>query len=179
MRSASGRRLDAPPGTELVLRTIETIDSRHSAADQPFSALVGRAVSDTAGRVIIPEGSSAQLVIRQVSFVERSGSPELALNLQSITVEGRRYLVGTSDLTEDTATASGTNKRAADTLAGGAVGTVGGAITPGSKDPALGDAIGVGGPASQVLTEGRAVNIPAGTILRFRLDPPITLRAEQ
>jgi len=177
-RAARALRLDAPAGTELVVRTIETIDSRHSAGNQPFSALVGRAVSDASGRVIIPEGSSAQLVIRQVSFVGKSGSPELALDLKSITVEGRRYLVGTADLTEDSDI--DTDRRTADTLGdGAAVGTIVGASTVASKDAALGGPIGVGGPISQVLTKGGAVKIPAETVLRFRLDQPITLRAEQ
>ena len=179
-RAASGRTLDAPAGTELVVRTIETIDSRNSVANQPFSALVGRAVSDASGRVIIPEGSSAQLVSRRVSFVGRSGSPELALDLTSITVEGRRYLVSTADLTEDSDTDIGTNRRIADTVGvGAAVGTIVGASTAASKDAALGGPIGVGGgPISQVITKGRAVKIPAETVLRFRLDQPITLRAE-
>lgn len=152
-RAASGRRLEAPSGTELLVRTIETIDSRNSGADQPFSALVGRAVSDASGRVIIPAGSSAQLVIRQVSFVGKPGSPELALDLRSITVEGRRYLVSTADLTEDSDTDIGTNRATAETVGGG--------------------------PVSQVLTKGRDVTIPAETVLRFRLDQAITLRAEQ
>jgi len=178
-QAASDRRLEVPAGTELLVRTTETIDSRDSAADQRFSAQVSRGVADASGRVIIREGSIAQLVIRQVSFVGKSGTPELALDLKSITVEGRRYLVSAAELTEDIDTHIATNRR--ETVRGGAVGTIVGTLTlaSASKDQGL-DPIGVGGrPVSQLLTKGRDVKIPADTVLRFRLDQPVTLRAEQ
>jgi hypothetical protein len=172
-RATSGRRIEAPAGTELVVRTIETIDSRNSGADQMFSALVEHAVSDETGRVIIPQGASTQLVIRQVSSGGKTSSPELVLDIQSVTVGGRRYLVSTADLTEDNDTGIGTNKRAAERVgAGAAIGTVIGAITGGGKGAA-------GGAATQVLTTGRDVKVPSETVLRFRLDKPVTLRAEQ
>lgn len=165
-RAPSGRRIEAAAGTELVVRTIETIDSRNSGADQTFPALVERAVSDETRRVIIPEGSSAQLVIRQVSSSGKTGSPDLVLDIQSVTVGGRRYLVSTTDLAEDSDTGIGTNKRTAETVGeGAAIGTVIGATT--------------GGAATQVLTKGRDVKVPTETVLRFRLDKPVTLRAEQ
>ena len=43
-RAVSGRSLEAPAGTELVVRTVEKIDSRHAVADQTFSAIVGIAL---------------------------------------------------------------------------------------------------------------------------------------
>jgi hypothetical protein len=180
-RAPSARRIEAPAGTELVVRTIETIDSRNSGADQTFSALVERAVSDEAGRVIIPEGSSTQLVIRQVSSGGKTGSPEMVLDIQSVTVGGRRYLVSTADLTEDSDTGIGANKRTAETVGGGAaIGTVIGAIVGGGKGAAIGGLIGAGGgAATQVLTKGHDVKVPAETVLRFRLDKPVALRAEQ
>jgi hypothetical protein len=180
-RAPSARRIEAPAGTELVVRTIETIDSRNSGADQTFSALVERAVSDETGRVIIPEGSSTQLVIRQVSSGGKTGSPEMVLDIQSVTVGGRRYLVSTADLTEDSDTGIGANKRTAETVGGGAaIGTVIGAIVGGGKGAAIGGLIGAGGgAATQVLTKGHDVKVPAETVLRFRLDKPVALRAEQ
>jgi hypothetical protein len=164
-RAASGRRLDAPAGTELVVRTIETIDSRNFGADQTFSALVERAVSDETGRIIISKGSSAQLVIRQVSSGGKTGSPEMVVDVQSITIEGRRYLISRADLTEDNETGIGTS---AGTVAGG------------GKATAIGYLIGAAdGADTQVRTTGREVKVPSDTVLRFRLDKPVTLRAEQ
>ena len=179
-RAARARRLEAPAGTELVVRTVETIDSKDSGPDQIFSAIVEQAVTDASGRVIIPDNSSAQLVIRNVSSGGATGSPEMVLDVHSITVDGRKYLVSTTDLSEDSDTGIGTNKRTAATIGGGAaVGTVIGAIAGGGKGAAIGGLIGAaGGAATQVLTKGHNVKVPAETVLRFRLDKPVTLRAE-
>jgi hypothetical protein len=163
-RAASARRLEVPAGTELMVRTIETIDSRNSGANQSFSGLVEQSVSDQSGHAIIPEGSSAQLVIRQGSANGKTGSPEMVLDVQSVTVGGRRYLVA-----DDSDADIGASRRATQTIAGSAaVGTIIGAIPVGGT-----------GVTTQVLTKGRDVKVPAETLLRFRLDKPVTLRAEQ
>jgi len=179
-RAASSRRLEAPAGTELVVRTVERIDSKTAGADQIFSAIIEQAVTDASGRVIIPESSSAQLMIRNVSAGGATGSPEMLLDVQSITVDGRKYLVSTTDLEQDSDRGIGANKRTAATIGGGAaVGTIIGAIAGGGKGAAIGGVIGAaGGAATQVLTKGRNVQVPAETVLRFRLDKPVTLQSE-
>jgi hypothetical protein len=165
-RAVSDRRLEVPAGTELVVRTVETIDSRNAGADQIFSAIVEHQVTDASGRVIIPANSSAQLMIRQLSSGGARGSPEMALDVQSIAVNGRKYQVSTTDLAQDSGTGIGKNKRTAD--AGG------------TKGAAIGVLVGAaGGAGVQVLTRGRDVQVPAETVLQFRLDKPVTLRAAQ
>jgi hypothetical protein len=180
-RAVSDRRFDVPAGTELVVRTVERIDSRNAGGDQIFSAIVEHQVSDASDRVIIPANSSAQLVIRQLSSGGARGSPELALDVQSITVSGRKYQVSTTDLTQNSGTGIGKNKRTAETIGGGAaIGTIIGAIAGGAKGAAIGVLVGAaGGAGVQVLTRGRDVQVPAETVLTFRLDKPVTLRAAQ
>ena len=90
-------RVEARAGTELVVRTVEMIDSRNSVADQVFSAIVEQDV-DSDARVVVPAGSSAQLIIRQVSSGGATGSPEMALDIQSMTIAGRRYAVSTAEV---------------------------------------------------------------------------------
>jgi len=180
VRDVRSRSLEAPAGTELVVRTVETIDSETAGANQIFSAIIEQEVTDASGRVIIPVNSSAQLIIRNVSAGGATGSPEMLLDVQSITVAGLKYLVSTTDLTQDSNRGIGTNKRTAATIGGGAaVGTIIGAIAGGGKGAAIGGLIGAaGGAATQVLTKGHDVKVPAETVLRFRLDKPVTLRAE-
>lgn len=180
-RSLSGLRLEAPAGTELMVRTVERIDSRNAGAGQAFSALVERDVMDDSGRVIIPERSSAQLVIRQISDGGTTGSPEMVLDIQSITIEGRRYLTSTTDLSLTSGTGIGKNKRTAETVGGAAVlGTVIGAVVGGGKGAAIGGLVGAaGGAGVQVATRGHDVQVPAETALHFRLDRAITLQADQ
>jgi hypothetical protein len=175
-RAVSSRSLEAPAGTELVVRTVETIDSRNVGADQTFSALVEEAVTNATGRVIVPEKSSVQLIIRQLPSGGATGSSELVLDVQSITVDGRRYLVSTTDLTRGSDTGIGKNKRTAGTIGGGAaLGTIIGTMAGGGK----GAATGLEGAAgAQVLTRGRDVRVPAETVLKFRLDKPVTLQPE-
>lgn len=180
-RATRERGLEAPAGTELVVRTVETIDSRNAGADQTFAALFEQDVTDASGQVIIPERSSAQLIVRQMSSGGRTGSPEMVLDIQSITVNGRRYLVSTTDLTRDSDTGIGSNKRTGQVVGGGAaIGTLIGAIVGGGKGAVLGAVIGAaGGAGAQVMTRGREVRVPAETVLNFRLDRSVTLQAER
>jgi hypothetical protein len=176
-RAVSSRSLEAPAGTELVVRTVETIDSRNVGADQTFSAIVEEEVTNATGRVIVPEKSSVQLIIRQLPSGGATGSPELVLDVQSITVDGRRYLVSTTDLTRGSDTGIGENKRTAETIGGGAaLGTIIGTMAGGGKGAATGVLEGAAG--AQVLTRGRDVRVPAETVLKFRLDRTVTLQPE-
>jgi hypothetical protein len=180
-RSPGGHGLVVPAGTELVVRTVETIDSRDARTNQTFAALVEQEIENTSGHVIVPEGSHARLIIRHLSSGSKTGSPEMALDIQSIVVEGRTYQVNTTDLTLEGDTGIGKNKRTAETTGGGALlGTIIGAIAGGGKGAAIGAVVGAAGGASvQVLTRGKDVRVPAETILRFRLDRDVALQPER
>jgi hypothetical protein len=181
LHAVNGRNLEAPAGTELVVRTVETIDSRNVGSDQAFSAIVEQEVTNASGSVIIPERSSAQLVIRQVSQGGTTGSPEMALDIQSISIEGRRYLISTKDLVVNSDRGLGSNKRTAETVGGGAaLGTIIGAVAGGGKGAAIGAVAGAaGGAGVQIMTRGRDVRVPADTVLRFRLDRAVVFHPER
>ena len=180
-RAVDGRSLEVPAGSELVVRTVETIDSRHVGADQTFSAIVEQGVTNASGRVIIPERSSAQLIIRQMSSGGATASPEMILDVQSISIDGRRYRISTTDLVLKGDTGFGKNKRTAEAIGGGAaLGTLIGAIAGGGKGAAIGGLVGAaGGAGAQLLTRGRDVQVPSETVLTFRLDRPVTLQPER
>ncbi len=171
----SGYTTVLPAGTELQVRTIDSIDSKTAAERQTYAASIERDVVDNSGAVVIPKGSDARLIIRKVS-----GS-EVVLDLDSVTANGRRYVVSTADLTEKSRSGIGKNKRTAEMVGGGAVlGTLLGAIAGGGKGAVIGAVSGaaVGGVA-QVLTRGKEVRVPAETVLTFRLDQELRLRAER
>jgi uncharacterized protein YcfJ len=113
----------------------------------------------------------------------RSAAPTIgsSLVLRSITIAGRRYRVTTSDVTLESGTGVGKNRRTAEAVGGGAaLGGLIGAIAGGGKGAAIGVlAGGAGGAGVQVLTRGRDVQIPAETLLRFRLEKPVMLQADQ
>ena len=178
----SSRRTEIlPSGTELTVRTAEDIDSSTAVVGQTFSALVERDIRGESDSVIIPAGSHAVLVVREISSGGVTGSPDMVLDIQSMTVSGRRYLVSTTNLKQDADTGIGTNQRTAVAVGGGAaVGTIIGAIAGGSKGAAIGALIGAaGGAGVQVLNRGKDVRVPAETLLTFRLSQPATLQSER
>lgn len=168
-------------GTQLEILTNQTIDSKTASPNQLFPAQVNHDVVDNSGEVIVPKGSPAQLVIRSASGGGVTGTSDLLLDVQSITVHGRRYLVRTSSLREKGRGGLGANKRTAEMVGGGAViGSIIGAIAGGGKGAAIGAAVGAaGGAGAQVLTKGKEVIIPAETVLTFNLDQNVTLAPER
>ena len=177
-RSAiAGAARTLPTGTELAVRTNEEINSTASSEGRTYSAVIERDVMDDTGAVAIPRGSDAQLVVRSVSSGGVTGSPELALDLQSVAVSGQRYLVSTTDIQQRGTGGLGKNRRTAEMVGGGAVlGTVIGAIAGGGKGAAIGAIAGAGaGAAGQVLTRGKQVKVPAESVLTFKLDQPLRL----
>jgi len=170
---------DLPTGTEIAVLTNQTIDSSTASVGQTFSADVANNVMDEYGHVVIPKGSAAELVLRGASRSGVTSNAELALDLQSIRVGNRRYLVDTQDLEERASGGLGANKRTAEMVGGGAaLGTLIGAIAGGGKGAAIGAVAGAGaGAGTQILTRGKSVKVPAETTLRFRLDQPLGLQA--
>ncbi len=162
-----------PVGTRLSVRTNETIDSRTAVPGQTFAGQVAQDVTDASGAVAIPRGSNAQIVIRDVSRSGAvTGTNELALDLEWVSVDGRRYQIDTADISQRGNAGLGKNKRTGAFVGGGAaLGAVIGAIAGGGKGAAIGAISGAGaGAATQVLTRGKAIRVPAETLLTFRLD---------
>lgn len=171
------RSTSIPSGTEVTIRTNQTItaDVNKVASTQIYGGSVGEDVMDSSGKILIPKGSPAQL-----AAVKDSNS-NLALDLRSITVRGRRYTVEAGDV----AAASGgkyggigKNKRTGEFLGGGALaGTVIGALAGGGKGAAIGAlAGGAAGAGAQVLTRGKTLSVPAETMLKFRLEQSLVLQ---
>ena len=167
-------------GTEVPVRSEDTIDSAKAVEGQTYAGEMADDVRDANGDVVIPRGSNAQIVIRSASKGGRfRGASDLVLDLQSITVEGQEYLVSTSDLQERGKSGFGANRRTGEFTGGGAaLGAIIGAIAGGGKGAAIGAGAGAGaGALTQVLTKGSAIRVPAETILTFKLDKPIRVVA--
>ena len=162
-----------PQGTEIVVRANSRIQAKNENQGRIYTAVVDRDVRDQAGQVVIPRGSDAELIVRNVS------NREIQLDLESVNVGGRRYVVSTTD---DVVSSRGNNKdnvganqRTGKYVGGGAViGSIIGAIAGGGKGAAIGAAAGAGaGAIGQTVTRGRTVDVPSETLLTFRLDQPL------
>jgi hypothetical protein len=169
-----------PVGTEVAVRTDETIDSGKAVEGQTFAAEIAKDVRDADGDVVIPRGSNAQLVILSASRGGRfRGTSDLVLDLNSISVGGRRYRVDTADVAQKGRAGLGKNKRTGEFVGGGAaLGAIIGAIAGGGRGAAIGAASGAGaGAATQVLTKGGSIRVPAESLLTFKLDEPLRVVA--
>jgi hypothetical protein len=175
--TAAPAAMEVPAGTEIAVRNNDAINSTEASEGQTYSAVVVDDVRDNSGQVLIPKDSDAQLVVRNASSGGTTGSSELTLALHSVTVNGRRYLVNTEDVTQKGQQGIGKNKRTGEMVGGGAVlGTLLGAIAGGGKGAAIGAVAGAtAGGATQVLTRGKRVSVPAETVLRFQLNQPLEL----
>jgi hypothetical protein len=178
--AANGTRstVTLPAGTEISVMTNDSIDSATANEGQSFSADVAENVTNSAGRIVIPKGSEAELVLRKVRAQGKvTGNSELVLDLQSVKVNGRRYTISTEDVSQKGSDGLGANKRTATMVGGGAVlGTLIGAVAGGGKGAAIGAATGAAaGAGTEVLTRGKAVKVPSESRLRFRLDQPLQL----
>ena len=161
-------------GSTISVRTSNTIDAKKSDG-RVYTGTVDQDVTDGNGNDAIPRGSNAELVVKKAS------NKELSLDLESVTVNGQRFAVaaGDSQLSSTQRDGIGKNRRTGEYIGGGAaIGAIIGAIAGGKKGAAIGAGVGAGaGAGTQVLTRGKAVKVPAESLLTFRLEQPLQLGA--
>lgn len=167
----TSRPNEVPAGTEIDVRLETALSSSTAQVEDRFNATT-MADLYNGSRVLIPSGSSVRGVVTAVNKagrVDRTG--KLTLSFDRVTVNGRSYpLNGT--VTE--ALQSGGYRQDAGKIGGGAaVGAILGGILGGLKGALAGILIGGGGVVAA--TEGQDVNLPAGTVLRIRLESPVTI----
>ena len=171
--TASGSSTSAiPAGQELDVRLQNTLSSGTSQVEDRFIATTVVPLSVN-GRDLIPAGSEVRGVVSAVDSAGRlDRKARLSLTFDQITIGGRTYpMRGT--LVE--ALEGGGYKKDAGRIGTGAgVGAIIGGILGGFKGALAGILIGGGGVVAA--TEGREVELPAGTVLRLRLDAPPAVR---
>jgi hypothetical protein len=174
----TGRAVVIPAGTEVSIRTDETINSDKSSPGQLYAATIAEDVRGTHGAVAIPEGSRAKLLVRDITTGGDVHSPELVLDLFSVDVNGKEHRVVTTNVDVSSKKGVGTNRRTAEFGGGGAgLGALVGAIFGGGKGAAIGAASGAGGGLlTQIFTRGKRIEVPAESKLIFRLDRTLVLK---
>src|SRR6266545_3903106 len=82
-----------PAGTIIEVRTNEAINEESAAEGRTYSAELVRDIVGNGGRVLAPCGSPAKLVVLEVHEGGKIAGDRVQLGLQSITVNGRDYMV--------------------------------------------------------------------------------------
>lgn len=163
-----------PAGTELDVRLSQRLSSDTAQVEDRFEATTLVDVRQNGGRVIVPAGSVVRGVVTDVDDagrLERKG--KLSLTFDQIRISGRVYPIRG---TVTQAIEAGGYKEDVEKIgAGAAVGAIIGGIIGGVKGAITGILIGGGGVVAA--TEGKDVELPEGSVLRMRLDQPLTVRA--
>jgi hypothetical protein len=163
-----------PAGTSIQVRTTERIDA-NTMDGRVYRGTIESDVRDTEGRLAIPAGATAELVVR------RASDDELVLDLDSVTISGRRYAVDATRNRVGTAGEKlggiGANKETARNVGGGALlGAIIGGVIGGGDAALAGAAAGAAvGAGAQILTRGPRVSVPAEALLTYRLQSDINL----
>jgi hypothetical protein len=170
---------EIPAGTELVIRTNDSIEAKAGETTQrTYSAEVAREVESSNGTTLIPKGSPVTLAILNSQEAGTTGTQSLELAIQSVTIGGNTYNVQSGTVEQRGKEGLGGNERTGKMVGGGAIlGTLIGAVAGGAKGAVVGAVAGAGaGAAAQVMTRGNEVRVPAESVLTFRNDNPIYLQ---
>jgi hypothetical protein len=167
--------ISVPAGTELAIRINQRISVKTSRAGDHFSGEVVEPVLSN-GNIVIPRGTQ---VSGRVDEAHRRGHFEgrsiLELRLASMTLSGYQYPLDTHD---NVTTKRGKGRRSAGIIGGmtGAGMLIGG-IASGGVGLAIGAAAGAGsGTALAGGTGNRDIDIPAESIVHFRLADPLVVQ---
>jgi hypothetical protein len=156
-------------GTPLAIRINQHISVKTTRAGDRFTGEVEEPVVDANNRVIIPRGAPVEGIVdeshRRGHFKGRS---ILELRLTTLTLNGTQYALDTHDLTR---TKKGKGKRSAAFIGGGAgLGMLVGGVATGGVGLLVGGLAGAGtGTAIGGLTGNRDIEIPAESVVRFKL----------
>jgi hypothetical protein len=161
-----------PVGTEFDIRLQTPLNSGTAKPEDRFEATTILDYTPSGSReVVIPAGSTVRGFVSSVKAagkIERKGS--LTLSFDEIRVNAKSYRLRASvTQTLDPKVAEDMTRIGAAT----AVGAVIGGLLGGGKGALLGVLVGGGGTIAA--TEGSDVDLPAGTILRIRVDQPLEI----
>jgi hypothetical protein len=156
-------------GTSLAIRIDQRIRVKSAHAGDKFTGEVVEPVLASDNSVLIPKGALVGGVVdvahKRGHFKGRS---ELELQLTNLTLNGKDYALTTRDLMR---TKKGKGKRSAAMIGGGAgLGMLIGGVATGGVGLVVGGLIGGGaGTAAAGLTGNRDIDIPAESVVRFKL----------
>jgi hypothetical protein len=155
-----------PAGTAITVTIDQSISSKDAKVGQGVVATVSHDVTAN-GKVVIPKGAHARLVVTSVQASGRLSTPaKLYLRLKSVEVHGKTIEIATNSAGR---TMGGKGKRDTEFIGGGAGGgALIGALAGGGKGAAIGAAAGAGaGTAGAAATGKKEVVFPAETHLSF------------
>ena len=164
---------EVPSGTEFDVHLQSSLSSATAQVEDRFDATTAVDLRDERGIVIVPAGSTMRGIVSSVhkaTRTERTG--KLTVAFDRVTIKGQNYpLRATVTQALESEGIRGETQKIG---IGAGAGAILGAILGGAKGALAGILIGGGGTIAA--TEGKDVELPAGTVLRVRLDSPLQLQ---
>ena len=168
------RQIVIPAGTPIAARMAETLDSKTTQTNDVFHATLAQDVV-VEGLVAIPHGSPVLGVVTDAKEAAHfKGNAALAIQLTQITAHNQKLDLSTDQYGTQGA---GRGKNTAEKAGGGAaLGAIIGALAGGGKGAAIGAIAGGGaGAGVNAITRGQQVQIPAESIVNFKLQAPVVV----
>jgi len=168
-----------PAGATLAIRIDQRISVKRSRAGDTFTGEIVDPVMTPDGSVLVPKGALVGGIVdtahRRGHF---KGASLLELRLTSLTLNGTQYPLTTRDLKN---TKKGKGRRSAAMIGGGAgLGMLVGGVATGGVGLLVGGLVGGGaGTAAAGLTGNRDIEIPAGSVVRFKLARDLVVQPAQ
>ncbi|MGH9759860.1 MAG: hypothetical protein ACREDR_23835 [Blastocatellia bacterium] len=172
--SAGQRMLTVPAGTRILVRTVDSIDSKNQKSGTRFTATLETDLKAN-NMIVARRGATVYGNLINVKSAGRfRGSSQLTLELTDIVIRGTAYPVVSTIIDMK---GSGEGKKTAGKVIGGAgLGALIGGIAGGGKGAAIGVVSGAaGGTAIAATKKGEQLSIPSESLLEFRLRKPASL----
>jgi len=166
-----GGSTEIPSGTELEVRLQSSLNSGTALVEDRFDATT---LTDLVidGRTVIPSGSVMRGVVTAVEPGTRTNrTSRLTVSFDQVTIGTRAYPIRAT--VTEAIEGEGIRGEAGRTAAGAGVGAIIGGILGGVKGAIAGILIGGGGTIAA--TEGKEVELPQGTVLKVRIDSPVSI----
>ncbi|MCH7804174.1 MAG: hypothetical protein IH937_08820 [Acidobacteria bacterium] len=161
-------------GTVLVVRMIDSIDSDVNKPGETFRATLEEPIV-VGANILAPKDTPVTVQLVQVKQSgQLRGEAEIALQLRSLTLNGRSYSLASEFAQVASEGKGGESAKVIGTTA--VIGALIGAIAGGKKGAAVGAAAGAGAGVVIQSVRGKQVRVPSEAVLTFSLEESVTLR---
>jgi hypothetical protein len=177
--AAAPAEVTIPAGTSLAVRVDQHISVKTSHAGDPFTGEIVEPITAGDGNLLVPKLSRVKGVVAAAHKRGHfKGASLLELRLTSMNIDGKEYAVETRNLTQ---TKKGKGKRTAAFIGGGSgLGMLIGGLASGGTGLLIGGLAGGGaGTAAAGLTGNRDIDIPAESVVHFKLASDLVVQEGQ
>jgi hypothetical protein len=171
------KKISVPAGTQLSIRLVDALDSEKNQVGDSFRATLNAPVV-IEDEVVIPQDADVQGRVVDVKSAGRyAGAASMALELTSVSFNGKTYNLSSNQWTRET---KGRGKSTAGKVGGGAaLGAIIGGIAGGGKGAAIGTIAGAGaGGGVATMGKGTQIHLGSEALLSFSLQNPVTVTTQ-